>query len=75
MLIISDTKIFKEQYLNITEFRAKEIRKLQFNFLKANHAIQFYDDYMIITPEMIEVKKGKRYILKRKFAKKLYNTF
>ena len=29
----------------------------------------------IITPEMIEAKKGKRYILKRKFTKKLHNTF
>lgn len=79
MLLIYDSKNFKEQYLKVDEFRYWQIVRLENYFIKSGYEIRYYYEpagaYMIITPEMIEVKKGNRYILKRKFAENLYNTF
>ena len=74
-LIVYDSKVFKEQFLRTDEFREGQIRRLENKFLNADYTVEYYGVYMVISPEMIEAKKGNRYILKRKFTKKLYNTF
>ncbi len=75
MLIVYDTKIVKEQFLPTDQFRPGQMDRLERRFINADYQVEYYGIRMVITSEMIEAKKGKRYILKRKFTEKLQNPY